>query len=149
MQLIPIKPDGSLVGGTEILTDEARDAIEATIGLYNNVGHAPPWIGYLVVVEGEWVGACAFKSTPQDKAVEIAYYTFPQHEDLGYATAMAQALITMAHATDPTLMILAQTLAEEGPSPHILRKLGFELAEEFEDPDDGLLWEWRLAPLSS
>ena len=146
MELIAIDASGATARPVGDLSDEAKDARQATLDLYAVVGHHAPWIGYLAEEEGECVGACAFKSPPADGRVEIAYYTFPQHEGLGYATAMAGALIGIARQADAGLTIVAQTMAEEGASPHILGKLGFELVEEFEDPLDGPLWEWALPP---
>ena len=146
MELLAIDVLGQLPRTLPSIPEEAQEAIAATRALYANVGHIPPWIGYVALEDGECVGACAFKSPPRDGSTEIAYYTFPSHEGLGFATAMAQALIEIARRALPDIAIVAQTLAEDGASPHILRKLGFDLMEEFEDPQDGPLWEWRLAP---
>jgi hypothetical protein len=35
-------------------------------------------------------------------------------------------------------------LAFESPSTQVLRKCGFTFTEELFDPDDGILWQWKL-----
>ena len=97
------------------------------------------------MAEGVIVGTCAFTNAPRQGSVEIAYFTFPEYEKRGFATAMAQALIDLARQTDPALEITAQTLPERNPSHRILEKLGFEFARTFDHPEDGKVWEWRLA----
>jgi RimJ/RimL family protein N-acetyltransferase len=78
--------------------------------------------------------------------VEIAYFTFPDHEGLGIATAMARELIRIARAALPDVVVTAQTLPEENASTHILRKLGFAQAGIAHDDDAGEVWEWHLHP---
>ena len=62
--------------------------LPATADLYRSSGFAPPWIGYVAVSEGRAVGTCAFKCAPVEGRVEIAYFTFPEFEGRGLATAM-------------------------------------------------------------
>ncbi|QDU89396.1 hypothetical protein Pla175_27860 [Pirellulimonas nuda] len=110
--------------------------------------YRPPWIGYVAVAENVCVGVCGFKHPPaKDEGVlrvEIAYCTLPEHEGLGFATAMASELIRLTNQADPTVIVAAQTLREEGASTTILRKLGFELWNEEIHPEDGEVWEWRI-----
>ena len=44
----------------------------------------------------------------------------------------------------PRLLVTAQTLAGENASTAVLRKLGFEVARELDDAEDGELWDWHL-----
>ncbi len=147
IRLIAIHQDGSPAEPVAPLGPEVRDALTGTAGMYRSSGYQPPWIGYLAMEGDAAVGTCAFKSPPQNHRVEIAYFTFPPHEGRGVATAMAEALIALARHTDPSLTLTAQTLPEDGASTRILRRLGFGLADEVVHPEDGTVWEWRLAPL--
>jgi RimJ/RimL family protein N-acetyltransferase len=113
--------------------------------LYRAVGYEPPWIGYLAFENGACVGSCGFKSPPQNNRVEIAYYTFPEYESRGIATAMAAELIRLALDKMPAVTVAAQTLPEESASTSILKKLRFRLVTTVEHPEDGLVWEWQLS----
>jgi RimJ/RimL family protein N-acetyltransferase len=118
--------------------------IDATTALYGSVGYQPPWVGYLGFEDDTCVGTCGFKSPPENNRVEIAYFTFPEHESRGVATRMASELIRLARANAPAVTVTAQTLPEESASTSILRTLGFRLTGTLEHPDDGLVWEWQL-----
>ena len=62
------------------LSDLIKAVMSSTAELYASVGYVPPWIGYLAFEENMCVGTCAFKSPPENRRVEIAYFTFPGHE---------------------------------------------------------------------
>lgn len=58
---------------------------------------------------GVAVGTCGFKSSPDQGRVEIAYFTFPDFEGRGLATAMAGELLAIAigsveHPEDGTVL---------------------------------------------
>jgi len=132
----------------EPLLDLPKEAVAvglAYIGLYQNVGYQPPWLGYLAIIDGVCVGSCGFKSPPRDNRVEIAYFTFPAFEGRGLATQMAQALVEVSISAAPRVTIAAQTLPMESASTSILKKIGFKHARTLEHPEDGLVWEWHLA----
>lgn len=40
--------------------------------------------------------------------------------------------------------IIAHTLGEENASTKVLTKCGFRKVEEINDPEDGVIWQWRL-----
>jgi [ribosomal protein S5]-alanine N-acetyltransferase len=110
-----------------------------------------PWGSYLAV-EGEarrLVGLCGFKGNPDDEgAVEIAYYTFPDEEGRGVATAVATAMVKLAGAAlPPPNVVRAHTLPEVNASGRVLTKAGFRRLGEVIDPEDGLVWRWERAPL--
>jgi [ribosomal protein S5]-alanine N-acetyltransferase len=115
----------------------------ATAEMYRTTGFTPPWVGYLGVLAGKVVGTCAFKAAPSDGAVEIAFFTFPGHEGRGVATSMVRQLIDIAYASDRSLRIIAHTPPERSASNAILRKVGFLLLGDWEDPVDGTVWEWE------
>ena len=148
MELIAITANGELVKPMPSMPDIAADVISATTQLYGSVGYEPPWIGYLAFEDDTCVGACGFKSPPQNNRVEIAYFTFPAHESRGMATQMASELIRLAWEKMPAVTVAAQTLPEENASTSVLKKLRFRLAGTLEHPEDGQVWEWQLSSAS-
>lgn len=126
------------------MSTEAKEVCAATASLYAARGYEPPWTGYFALRDEELVGACSFTSPPRAGRVEIAYFTFPPFEGQGVATAMARALIKIARATDPDVLLTANTLPEDNASTSILRKIGFRLFGPVNHPEDGLIWEWHL-----
>lgn len=109
---------------------------------YGRIGFFPPWIGYLAYDGGRCIGTCGFKYPPDQNKVEIAYFTFPDHEGQGYATLMAQELVTLARRHVPGVRVTARTLPQRNASARVLEKNGFVLAGEVDDPEDGVVWEW-------
>lgn len=144
MRLVPIGRSGEPEDASIAMSDIAKDVCAGTAILYRTVGFVPPWIGYLAVEGGEFAGTCAFKAPPTDGRVEIAYFTFPPHENRGIATRMARELVAIAQASAPGVRIVAQTLPERGASTSILRQLGFRPMGPVEHPEDGTVWEWHL-----
>jgi ribosomal-protein-alanine N-acetyltransferase len=123
-----------------------REVAAAQAALYEKTGAAPPWIGYLArdPESGAFVGACSFKDMPQEGQVEIAYFTFPEHEGQGYGLAMARALVEIACQETAVTHILGHTLPKRNASTYILSRLGFEFAGPVTDPEDGTVWRWVL-----
>lgn len=144
LRLVPISRSGSPDDPSLSLHPQAREVCESTGALYTRAGFELPWIGYLAVEEGRVVGTCAFKGPPRAGAVEIAYFTFPEFEGRGRATAMARELVAAARAAAPGVAIVAHTRPAAGASTRILEKLGFAWSGAQTDPDDGEVWEWRL-----
>jgi [ribosomal protein S5]-alanine N-acetyltransferase len=114
-----------------------------------SVGAVSPWIGYLAIDNSSKiiVGTCAFKGGPnQEKTVEIAYFTFPDHEGKGYATAMAYSLIQIALSHPDVPHIIAHTLPHPNASTKVLQKVGMKFVGDVIDPEDGPVWRWRYEP---
>jgi RimJ/RimL family protein N-acetyltransferase len=147
LTLLPINENGAVDAGSRALPESAQQACESTAKLYQRAGFAPPWTGYLARQERNIVGACAFKSSPVNNQVEIAYYTFEEYEGGGVATAMATALVKIARKTAPDITVMAQTEPRPNASNCILQNLGFRFAGTMHHPEDGEVWEWRLARL--
>ena len=108
-----------------------------------------PWLAYLAAdpARGMVVGTCAFKNLPDaSRHAEIAYFTFPEFEGKGYATAMASALIALARDAAPDVRVIAHTLPEVNASGSVLGKVGMRRTGEVIDPEDGLVWRWEHAP---
>lgn len=144
--LIPIDRDGSVRGCVAALAPVASEVLQAAAALYEAVGFEEPWICYLAMADGVVVGTCGFKGPPSDGRVEIAYFTFPDFEGRGIATAMAAQLLAIVKAHQPQPMAVAQTLPQRDASHRILEKLGFRHTETIQHPEDGTVWEWQLAP---
>ena len=87
------------------LTERARSICAQTAVMYQTTPLRRPWGGYLAELDGEVVGACAFKTPPRDGQVEIAYFTFPEWEGQGMATRMARDFVhprSRTHASSRT-----------------------------------------------
>jgi len=75
--------------------------------------------------------------------VEIAYFTFPEHEGQGCATEMARQLTEMALQDPQVQRVIAHTLPEPNASTHVLEKNGFRFVGSTEDPEEGTIWRWE------
>ena len=144
LELIAITKNGDLAKPVGDLPPLAAIIVGATTDLYRAVGYEPPWIGYFAIENGICVGTCGFKSPPQNNRVEIAYFTFPEHESRGIATLMASALVGIALDKLPSVIVAAQTLPEESASTSVLKKLKFGMVGTVVHPEDGLVWEWQI-----
>jgi [ribosomal protein S5]-alanine N-acetyltransferase len=143
IRLVEIGIDGRPVEDLP-LPNAASSICDATATMYQKTGFRRPWVGYLAVQDGQVVGTCAFKTPPQDGRVEIAYFTFLEHEGKGIATQMARLLVELALDTDVSISLVAQTLPRENASTTILRKLGFNRIGMAHDSDAGEVWEWQM-----
>ena len=103
------------------------------------------WGGYLAVDSEtrQIVGSCAFKEAPSDGVVEIAYFTYPDFEGRGYATAMAHNLFQLAAGAPEVSRVIAHTLPESNASARVLARIGMRFVGEVVDPHDGLIWRWE------
>src|SRR5438093_730858 len=84
---------GVRLGDSETLV---REVVQQTLAMVAAVPREVTWGGYLTVDadSATVVGTCGFKSGPSaTRSVEIAYFTFPEFEGRGLATAMAEKLI--------------------------------------------------------
>lgn len=113
-----------------------------SVTYFYKVGYLPPWIGYYVRADNQYVGAAGFKGRPRNGKVEIAYSTFPAHQNKGIGTAICRQLVMLAMETDPAVIITARTLPEESFSTKILQKNSFSRIGTVMDEDDGDVWEW-------
>jgi len=143
LRLIPMDRNGEPVEPIADLPEVVQGFAGAYRHLYGEVGFSPPWTGYYAVDGGQFIGCCGYKSPPANGRVEIAYFTMPPLEGRRYATTMAEQLIQVAAAADPSVVVFAQTLPNENASTTILKRLGFELLGTVEHPEDGPVWEWQ------
>lgn len=149
IELIPIESNGSAPRLTDRLSQQAMIIAASTTELYSARGFVPPWIGYFAVRDFAVVGTCAFTSPPKDNVVEIAYFTFPEHEDGGIANAMASELVKVAQREDDRVRITAHTLVDRNASHRVLEKNKFAIAETIFHPEDGeiLVWHYHAAQM--
>lgn len=142
-RLVPCEPDGFPGDPKLALSNYARQNREASAACYGKVGYIRPWVSCIAVMDDAVMGGGGFKEPPQDRRVEIAYFTAPEFERRGHATRTARVLVAIARQTDPALLIAAQTLREENASTSILRKPGFRRLGSVHHPEDGEISEWR------
>ena len=123
-----------------------REVAGAQHRLYQKTGATEPWIGYLALEsaggDASIVGACSFKSMPQDGRVEIAYFTFPGHEGRRIGRQMATALPRSPIEALLVAEVWAHTLPDVNASTRILNGLAFDQVGLVEDPEDGPVWRW-------
>ena len=143
VSLIPIDRDGTPRGYSGSLPEVASEVSRATAELYARAGFEEPWIGYLALADETAVGTCGYKAKPQDGRVEIAYFTFPEFEGRGYASAMAARLVAIARDHDSSVVVAAQTLPERNASHRVLEKIGFRHVDTIDHPEDGKVCEWH------
>jgi RimJ/RimL family protein N-acetyltransferase len=106
-----------------------------------------PWVlGFALVDQAAnvSVGSCGFKGPPdRDGMVEIAYGIAPEHQNKGYATEAAAALVRFAFASGQVRVVRAHTLTETNASARVLIRNGFSSIGQVVDPEDGLVWRWE------
>jgi [ribosomal protein S5]-alanine N-acetyltransferase len=106
-----------------------------------------PWVlGFALVDQAASspVGSCGFKGPPDaDGVVEIAYGIAPEHQNKGYATEAAAALVRFAFASGHVRVVRAHTLTEDNASARVLIRNGFSSIGQVVDPEDGLVWRWE------
>ena len=133
----PLEPIGPLPPAILVINEMATE-------FYSRTAYAPPWVGYLAVDGEQIVGSGGFVGPPQDNRVEIAYGALPEYRGRGYARCTAAALVDIARAAEPGIELYAKTLPEDGPSPAILKRLGFKRIGTAIDHEIGLAWAWLL-----
>ncbi|MGD9487380.1 MAG: GNAT family N-acetyltransferase [Calditrichaceae bacterium] len=95
--------------------------------------------------DNKLIGSGGYKGKPTETGtVELGYEIAPDYRNRGFATEMAEGLISNAFADKRVKAIIAHTLGEENASTKVLTKCGFDKVEEINDPDDGLIWKWEL-----
>lgn len=104
-----------------------------------------PWSMQFFLDEttGQLLGSGGFAAPPTGRTVEIGYEIAPQFRGQGRGTAAARSLVDRAVASGEVDHVLAHTLAGPSPSTGVLESLGFEHTDNLEDPEVGVVWEWR------
>jgi [ribosomal protein S5]-alanine N-acetyltransferase len=158
MQLVPASAEhvDALIEGDDVFTErfgwtvapgylEFPEALGPTRAALHE-GTPAQWYAHLFVdtAAGEVVGFGGFKGPPTNGEVEIGYSVAPSHRGRGVATTAARLMIESARAAG-VRVVCAHTLAEDGPSTAVLRRVGMHNVAELDDPDVGLVWRWELA----
>jgi RimJ/RimL family protein N-acetyltransferase len=113
---------------------------------------ATPWTRYLAWADGRLVGGGGFTGPPTAGTVEIGYFTLPGARRQGHGRAIAAALMALARRADDQLRVRAHTArdpgieADDSPSAHILRALGFACCGAVHDSEAGPAWRWQAPP---
>lgn len=136
---ITLNPIGEFLDRKEILDQVPEEIVPLA-------KHPNPWTGYIVFLDSiTIIGVCVFKDIPDStKCVEIAYYTFLEYKQRGYGTLMARQLVEIAKASNEASYVIAHTLRKENAAARICRRLDFQCEGEVDDPEDGIVWRWRL-----
>jgi RimJ/RimL family protein N-acetyltransferase len=98
---------------------------------------------------GRLLGSGGFAAPPSERTVEIGYEIAPEFRGRGLGVAAARALVDRAVAGGEVDHVLAHTLPGPNPSTGVLVSLGFEHTDDQEDPEVGVVWEWRWTRPSS
>jgi ribosomal-protein-alanine N-acetyltransferase len=95
--------------------------------------------------DSKLIGSGGYKGNPTEVgSVELGYEIAPAYRNKGLATEMTKALVSNAFKDSRVQLIIAHTLGAENASAKVLAKCGFEKADEINDPEDGLIWKWKL-----
>jgi len=89
------------------------------------------------------VGSGCFKGAPVRGAVEIGYGVAASCEGRGFASAGVARLLEEAFTHADVDAIIAETSVHNPASQRVLEKNQFHRAGRRDDPDDGLLAQWR------
>ena len=90
------------------------------------------------------VGSGGFKGAPVGGSVEIGYEIAPRFRGRNCATRAAELLVRRAFEEADVEVVVAHTLAQEGPSARVLAKLGFARTATLDDPEAGAVWRWEI-----
>ena len=126
--------------------DFVREVVDVTLAHLQKVPRRDPFGCFLVTDSSgsKLVGTCGFKHGPNERGeVEIAYFTFPENEGKGWATAMARTLVELAEADRAVSRVIAHTLPVRNASCRVLEKNGFVFVGGVVDPEDGPVWRWE------
>jgi len=109
-------------------------------------GHVWGSLFFIEVEASTLVGFGGFKGPPSpDGVVEIGYAIAPAFRGRGLATDAVAQMVQRAFADVAVRAVDAHTLGHDNPSTGVLQKTGFRKIAEIEDPDEGPIWQWRLA----
>jgi RimJ/RimL family protein N-acetyltransferase len=132
---------------------EFPEAIGFTLEHLQTASEADRWWSMQFFVDpatGRLLGSGGFAAPPSERTVEIGYEIAPEYRGRGFGAAAARALIDRAVASGDVDHVLAHTLPGPNPSTGALVSLGFEHTDDQEDPEVGVVWEWRWTrPLSA
>ena len=125
---------------------EFPEAIAFTLEqLQNGPETDPSWSMQFFIDQatGRLLGSGGFAAPPVGRTVEIGYEVAPEFRGRGFGAAAARALVELAVATGAVDHVVAHTLPGPNASTGVLRSLGFGRVADQEDPEVGVVWQWR------
>jgi [ribosomal protein S5]-alanine N-acetyltransferase len=125
--------------------DDMMDALPFFYNAFKENGNY--WGSFFTIhkADRQLLGTCGYKGGPTEEAtVEIGYEIEARYRQQGLASEAAKGLIDFALQHADIKKVMAHTLAHDNPSVSVLKKLGFQFAQELNDPDDGDIWQWVL-----
>jgi RimJ/RimL family protein N-acetyltransferase len=96
---------------------------------------------------GRLLGSGGFAGRPVQRTVEIGYEIAPAFRGQGFGTAAARALVERAVASGEVDAVVAHTRPGPNPSTGVLQSLDLDHLADQEDPEVGIVWEWRWTRL--
>jgi ribosomal-protein-alanine N-acetyltransferase len=99
---------------------------------------------FLLAAPRTLIGMGGFTGAPECGIVEFGYGIAPAYRGRGLATEGAKELVRRAFRHPSVVAVEARTRPIPGPSTRVLEKLGLQRIGEQVDPDEGLLWHYRL-----
>jgi RimJ/RimL family protein N-acetyltransferase len=95
------------------------------VGFIEIIAQRPDERPYAITLDERLIGVIGF-SFVAGKPPELGYWLGQPHWGKGYMTEAARGLIEAAHGTGSFATIVAQALADNGASIHVLEKAGFK-----------------------
>jgi [ribosomal protein S5]-alanine N-acetyltransferase len=144
--LVPRTSDDALAQIEEMPADQRAQLSPVWLTRVQS-GNADVWtLGFSIVdrATGRAIGSCGYKDAPDaDGMVEIAYGVAAEHQNRGFATEAAQALVEFAFGSGRVRVVRAHTYEAANNSARVLLKCGFLACGQVVEPDDGLVWRWE------
>ena len=152
LKLVPCTPEEALAQVARMPPDQQAEVSLVWLARVRS-GHADVWtLGFAMVdrATGGAIGSCGFKDGPDaDGMVEIAYGVAAEHQNQGFATEAAQALVEFAFNSGLVRVVRAHTYESANNSARVLAKCGFQALGQVVEPEDGLVWRWEKLPVNS
>jgi RimJ/RimL family protein N-acetyltransferase len=149
LRLVPRTPEDALAQIEQMPPDQRAEVSPVWLTRVRS-GNADVWtLGFSMMdrTTGRAIGSCGFKDAPDaDGMVEIAYGVAAEHENQGFATEAAQALVEFAFRSGRVRVVRAHTFESANNSARVLLKCGFLARGQVVEPEDGLVWRWEKLP---
>jgi [ribosomal protein S5]-alanine N-acetyltransferase len=149
LRLVPRTPAEALAQVEQMPPDQRAEVSPVWLARVQS-GNADVWtLGFSMVdrATGRAIGSCGFKDAPDaDGMVEIAYGVAAEHQNQGFATEAAQALVEFAFRDGRVRVVRAHTFESANNSARVLLKCGFLACGQVVEPEDGPVWRWEKLP---
>jgi RimJ/RimL family protein N-acetyltransferase len=149
MRLVPRTPEDALAQLEQMPPDQRAEVSPVWLARVQS-RNADVWtLGFSMMdrTTGRPIGSCGFKEAPDaDGMVEIAYGVTAEHENQGYATEAAKALVEFAFSSGRVRVVRAHTFESANNSARVLLKCGFLPRGQVVESEDGLVWRWERLP---